>query len=99
MTIRFFFLNINTRQEWFSNWKKMFLYLRQALLFLFLNFGHTEMPSADKFVAGLPDGLFWYQNSQFWLLLMAAGSEKFDMVPWFNFGLFGHLVIFYFKIV
>jgi hypothetical protein len=26
---------------------------------------------------GLPDGLFRYQNSQFWFLLMAVGSENF----------------------
>jgi hypothetical protein len=47
--IGFFFLSL----ECFSNWKKMLLYLRQALLFLFLNFGHPALLRAPTNLSAL----------------------------------------------
>jgi hypothetical protein len=48
---------------------------------------------------GLPDGLFRYQNSQFWFLLMAVGLENFRHGSMVCFWFFWSLGNFYLKIV
>jgi hypothetical protein len=81
--IGFFFLSL----ECFSNWKKMLLYLRQALLFLFLNFGHPALLRAPTNLSALS----WqkltknWANEHFFLQKMAIlihdtviYAEKYD---------------------